>query len=169
MDWPLGAHGANRTGRLFTGDRSGDFLFAGLHRAGFANQPTSIRRDDGLQLKGAYIFAPCRCVPPDNRPLPVELQRCAAFFTRELAQLQKVRVVLALGAVAWEAFLAHAARKSIELPRPRPRFWHGAELVVGDWFLLGSYHVSQQNTQTGKLTEVMFDAVLRRARQLGAA
>lgn len=160
------AHGANRTGRYFTGDRSGEFLLAGLHRAGFSNQPRSDRRDDGLELTGAFISAPCRCAPPDNKPLPEELARCTPFFDRELAELP-IRVVLALGGIAWSATLAWIQRTGVALPSPRPVFGHGAELALpGVPVLLGSYHVSQQNTQTGRLTPAMFDAVTARARQL---
>lgn len=158
------AHGANRTGRMFTGDRSGDFLYAALHRAGLASQPASRRRDDGLVLRGAYITAACRCAPPGNRPLPDELARCAPFLDRELALLSGARVVLALGAIGWEAALAHLARTGLAVPRPRPRFGHGAEArIPGAPVLLGSYHPSQQNTQTGRLTPAMLDAVLARA------
>ena len=161
-----GAHGANRTGRMFTGDRSGDFLYAGLFRAGFASQPTSVSREDGLRLKRAFITAAARCAPPDNKPLPVELESCAPYPDRELALLRP-RVVLALGAIAWEAALGSFARGGVALPRPRPRFAHRAELALdGAPVLIGSYHVSQQNTQTGRLTEPMFDAVLARARAL---
>jgi uracil-DNA glycosylase family 4 len=147
------AHGANRTGRVFTGDRSGDFLHAALHRAGFANQPTSTTRDDGLALRDAYIVTSIRCAPPGNAPLPEELARCAPFLDQEIALLERVRVVLALGAIAWRAMLERH-------PRPRPPFAHGALVDLGGRWLLGSYHVSQQNTQTGKLTPAMFDAVL---------
>jgi len=163
-----GAHGANRTGRVFTGDRSGDFLYAALHRAGFASQPTSVARDDGLALRDAYIVTTIRCAPPDNAPAPDEIARCAPFLDRELALLPRVRVVLALGAIAWRAVLDHHARAGGSLPRPRPAFAHGARLELGDHdapLLLGSYHVSQQNTQTGKLTSAMFDAVLLDARR----
>ncbi len=160
------AHGANRTGRVFTGDRSGDFLFAGLHRAGFANQPRSEHREDGLALAGAFIAAPCRCAPPDNKPLPEELARCTPFLDRELALLP-VRVVLALGAIAWNAALAWLTRTGVDIPTPRPTFGHGTELVLpGAPVLLGCYHVSQQNTQTGRLTPAMFDDVMVRARLL---
>ncbi|WP_275424908.1 uracil-DNA glycosylase [Archangium violaceum] len=160
------AHGANRTGRVFTGDRSGDFLFAGLHRAGFANQPRSEHREDGLALKGAYIVAPCKCAPPDNKPLPEELARCTPFMDREMALLP-TRVVLALGAIAWSATLAWLERVGVDIPSPRPAFGHGAELALpGAPVLLGCYHVSQQNTQTGRLTPAMFDAVMGRAREL---
>jgi uracil-DNA glycosylase family 4 len=161
------AHGGNRTGRMFTGDRSGDFLFAALHRTGFANQPTSVRKDDGLRLAGAFMAAPVRCAPPANKPLPQELENCAAWFDRELALLPEVRVVLALGAIAWEAVLRHYARHGVATPKPRPAFGHGAEHALRpDLTLLGSYHVSQQNTNTGKLTEAMFDRVLKRAKAL---
>jgi uracil-DNA glycosylase family 4 len=159
-----GAHGANRTGRMFTGDRSGQFLYAALHRAGLANQPLSLARDDGLRLSGAYVTAPCRCAPPDNKPLPIELRRCSRFLDRELGLLSHTRVFLALGAIAWRALLQDLERRGTVPRRPRPSFGHGVELAIGDGrFVLGSYHVSQQNTQTGKLTEQMFDAVLRRA------
>ena len=162
-----GAHGANRTGRMFTGDGSGDFLYPALHRAGIAAQAESVARDDGQALEGAFITAACRCVPPDNRPTPEELARCAPFLDRELEALEEVRVVLALGAIAWEAVLAHVARKQGAPIRPKPRFAHGAELALpGGRTLLGSYHVSRQNTQTGRLTPEMFDAVLARAAEL---
>jgi uracil-DNA glycosylase len=160
------AHGANRTGRVFTGDRSGDFLFAGLHRAGFANQPRSEHREDGLALTGAFIAAPCRCAPPDNKPLLEELARCTPFLDRELALLP-VQVVLALGAIAWNAALAWLARTGVDIPTPRPTFGHGTELALPRApVLLGCYHVSQQNTQTGRLTPAMFDDVMARARVL---
>jgi uracil-DNA glycosylase family 4 len=164
-----GAHGANRTGRMFTGDRSGDFLFAALHRAGFANQPTSESRDDRLRLKGAFITAPVRCAPPDNRPTPEEFATCAHLLDAELALLTRARVFLALGALAWGAVLAHWERQGPPLPRPRPPFAHAARFHGPDarW-LLGAYHVSQQNTQTGRLTPGMFDAVLALARRLAS-
>jgi uracil-DNA glycosylase family 4 len=165
-----GAHGANRTGRMFTGDRSGDFLFAALHRAGLANRPESVWRDDGLRLTGVFITATIRCVPPANKPGPDEVARCAPFLDRELALLPQRRVVLALGAIAWAAWLAHVTRQAVVLPRPVPRFAHGAELYLPNVTpALGSYHVSQQNTQTGKLTPRMFDAILARARALAEA
>jgi uracil-DNA glycosylase family 4 len=162
------AHGANRTGRFFTGDRSGDFLFAALHRAGLANQPTSVSRDDGLALRDIFIVAALRCAPPMNHPLPDELRRCAPFLDQEFALLRRVRVVLALGAVAWAAYLAHCTRVGLRVPPPRPKFTHGGEVRIGEGspLLLGSFHVSQQNTQTGRLTTAMFDAILRRARSL---
>jgi uracil-DNA glycosylase family 4 len=162
------AHGANRTGRMFTGDRSGDFLFAAMHRAGLANQPNSTSRDDGLLLHDTYIVAALRCAPPDNRPAPGETERCARFLDEEAAMLPRVRVVLALGAIAWRAWLDHAARAGVPLPRPLPAFAHGAEAHAGKHLLLGSYHVSQQNTQTGRLTPAMFDAVLARAKEEAA-
>jgi uracil-DNA glycosylase family 4 len=156
-----GAHGANRTGRVFTGDRSGDFLYAALHRVGLASQPTSERRDDGLVLRGVYVTLAARCVPPDNRPLPEEVARCGGWLDRELAQLRP-RVVLALGAIAWGAFIDHMGRRGLVIPRPRPPFAHDAELVLeGAPALVGSYHVSQQNTQTGRLTSQAFDRTLR--------
>jgi uracil-DNA glycosylase family 4 len=159
-----GAHGANRTGRMFTGDGSGDFLHAALHRAGLASQATSRARDDGLALSGAYVTNACRCAPPGNRPTPDELARCAPFLARELAALRDAQVIVALGAIAWNAALAHLSREGAPLPRPRPRFGHGAELrVAGGPLLLGCYHPSRQNTQTGRLTPAMLDAVLARA------
>lgn len=158
------AHGANRTGRMFTGDASGDFLYAALYRAGMASQPWSRYREDGLALRGAFVTAACRCAPPQNRPSPEELERCAPFLDREAAALPEVRVVLCLGAVAWEAALGHLRRRGLELPRPRPRFGHGAEMALpGAPLLLASYHVSRQNTQTGRLTPAMLDKVLARA------
>lgn len=161
-----GAHGANRTGRVFTGDRSGDFLYAALHRAGFASQPTSTARDDGLVLDDAFVVVPVRCAPPGNAPRPDEIARCAHWLDEEVALLPRARVFLALGAIAWRAVLDHHARAGASLPRPRPAFGHGARFALGSRWLLGSYHVSQQNTQTGKLTPRMFDAVLAEARRL---
>jgi uracil-DNA glycosylase family 4 len=164
-----GAHGANRTGRIFTGDRSGDFLYAALHRAGLASQPTSVSREDGLTLDDTYIVCAVRCAPPDNAPAPDELARCAHFLDAEAALLPRVRVVLALGAVGWRAWLDHTSRLGHALPRPRPAFAHGARAEMpGGELLLGSYHVSQQNTQTGKLTPAMFDAVLFDAKRAAA-
>jgi uracil-DNA glycosylase family 4 len=163
------AHGANRTGRMFTGDRSGDFLFAALWRTGFANQPSSRSRDDGLTLTGVWITAAVRCAPPANRPTPAERERCASWSVRELALLGDVRVVLCLGAFAWDAALRllAAVEPSQRAPlRPRPKFGHGAELPGERYTLIGSYHPSQQNTFTGRLTEPMLDAVLERARGL---
>ena len=160
-----GAHGANRTGRVFTGDRSGDFLYAALHRAGLANQPTSERRDDGLELKDVWITLAARCVPPDNHPSPDETRRCGELWLDRELDMMKPRVVLALGAIAWHAYLDHAGRRNVQL-RPRPPFAHGARTDLPSpvsAVLLGSYHVSQQNTQTGRLTARMFDAILRQA------
>lgn len=158
-----GAHGANRTGRIFTGDRSGEFLYAALHRKGLASQPHSVARDDGMSLSDVFITCPVRCVPPDNRPSPAEIVACAPFFTRELSALHRARVLVALGSIGWKACLDHLARAGETIPRPRPPFAHAAEVKVGRFVLLGSYHVSQQNTQTGRLTPAMFDAVLGRA------
>ncbi|MGZ5957853.1 MAG: uracil-DNA glycosylase [Myxococcaceae bacterium] len=157
------AHGGNRTGRVFTGDRSGDFLYAALHRAGLANQARSESRDDGLLLRGVWVTLSARCAPPDNRPHPDELARCAPWLGREL-ELLRPRVVLALGAIAWAAVLGVLRARSVAVPRPAPRFAHGAELSLESApRLIGAYHVSQQNTQTGRLTPAMFDAVLARA------
>jgi uracil-DNA glycosylase len=155
--------GGNRTGRVFTGDRSGDFLFAALHRAGLASQPTSTRHDDGLQLRGAYVAAAVRCAPPDNKPLPDERDRCAPYLRRELALLGDLRVIVALGGFAWTAALRAVEATHGRLPRPLPRFGHGAEAPVGPYRILGTYHPSQQNTFTGRLTPAMLDDVLARA------
>jgi uracil-DNA glycosylase family 4 len=162
------AHGANRTGRVFTGDRSGDFLFAALHRTGFANQPTSRHAGDGLALHGAWITAAVRCAPPANKPTPQERDRCLPFAVRELAALAEVRVIVCLGAFAWDAALRLVAAAGVAVPRPRPRFGHGVELALGADapLLLGCFHPSQQNTFTGKLTPAMLDDVLLRAREL---
>ena len=155
------AHGGNRTGRVFTGDRSGDWLFAALFRAGLANQPTSVAVDDGLELDGAYISAAVRCAPPQNKPTPQERDTCLPFLRRELALLGDVRVVLVLGQFAYQVM---AGELGI---RPRPRFGHGLEVTAPDGrVLLCSYHPSQQNTFTGTLTEPMFDAVFARALEL---
>jgi uracil-DNA glycosylase family 4 len=170
------AHGANRTGRMFTGDRSGDFLFAALHRCDFANQPRSSGAQDGLRLSGAWITAAVRCAPPANRPTPAERDTCLPWTVRELELLADVRVVLCLGAFAWTAALVllgalgerTARGEPLGALRPRPRFAHGAELAAGRYTMLGCFHPSQQNTFTGKLTEPMIDAVLRRARELAA-
>jgi len=158
------AHGANRTGRIFTGDRSGDFLFAGLHRAGLANQPTSVHRGDGLTLHGCRVAAAVRCAPPANRPTPVERDTCRPYLRREFALSPGARVVLALGGLAWDASL-----RVLEPPRPWPRFGHGAEARIGERILLGCYHPSQQNTFTGRMTPAMLDEVLGRARALAGA
>lgn len=160
------AHGGNRTGRVFTGDRSGDWLFASLYRCGFANQPTSVHRKDGLKLKDCYITAAVKCAPPQNKPAPIERDRCFPYLLAELDLLPDVEVVVALGSFGWDAALrAHVGRGG-EMPRPKPRFGHAAEVYLGSWVLLGSYHPSQQNTFTGKLTEPMTDAIFKRARAL---
>ena len=153
------AHGANRTGRMFTGDRSGDFLYAALHRAGYASQPTSVARGDGLELRDCFITAPVKCAPPANKPLPSERDNCAPWLDAELAALERAHVMLCLGAIGW-----NAALRAVGAPRPQPRFAHGAETQSGRWTLLASFHVSQQNTFTGRLTPGMLDAVLARAR-----
>ena len=155
------AHGGNRTGRVFTGDRSGDWLFASMHRAGFANQPTSVHRDDGLRLDDAFVGAAVRCAPPANKPLPSERDNCLPYAAEEL-ELLRPAVIVCLGAFAWDA-----ACRLLGL-RPKPRFGHAAEHAPpgGGPVLLGSFHPSQQNTFTGKLTEEMMDAVFRRAREL---
>ena len=157
------AHGGNRTGRIFTGDRSGDFLFASLYRCGLANQATSTGRDDGLALSDAYVTAVNRCAPPGNKPTPEERDRCLPFLARELDALERVRVVVALGAYAWDGALRALAASRAASPSPKPRFGHAAEATVGAVVLLGCFHPSQQNTFTGKLTPDMLDGVLRRA------
>jgi uracil-DNA glycosylase family 4 len=157
------AHGGNRTGRVFTGDRSGDWLFAALHRAGYANQPTSARRGDGLRLTDCYVGACVRCAPPDNKPTPDERDACLPYLVAELRLLSRVRVLLCLGGFAWDGAL-RALRATGHAAERKPTFGHGAEAVVGPFTLLGSYHPSQQNTFTGRLTASMMDAVLRRAR-----
>ena len=160
------AHGGNRTGRIFTGDRSGDFLFASLHRAGFANRPTSTSIDDGLSLKGAYVAAVNRCAPPGNRPTPEERDACLPFLERELAAMHELRVIVPLGAFAWEGAIRSIVALGHETPRPKPRFGHEAEARLGPYRLIGSFHPSQQNTFTGKLTPEMLDAVFLKARTL---
>ncbi|HLM30590.1 MAG TPA: uracil-DNA glycosylase [Solirubrobacterales bacterium] len=160
------AHGGNRTGRMFTGDRSGEWLYGALHRAGLANQPTYERTDDGLRLIGAYLTAVVRSAPPANKPTPVERDNCLPFLVEELALLEDVRVIVALGAFAWDGALRVLAANGHSAPRPRPRFGHAAEAAIGPYVLLGSYHPSQQNTFTGKLTRDMLDAVFARAREL---
>jgi uracil-DNA glycosylase family 4 len=162
------AHGGNRTGRMFTGDRSGDWLYAALHRAGYANRPRSERRDDGLRLSGAYVTAVVRCAPPANRPTPGERDNCLPYLVRELALLDRCRTIVALGAFGWDGALRAVRALGGEVPRPKPRFAHGAEARAGRWALLGCYHPSQQNTFTGRLTEPMLDAVLARASELAA-
>jgi uracil-DNA glycosylase family 4 len=156
------AHGANRTGRIFTGDRSGDFLFAGLYRAGLANQPVARHRDDGLRLTGAWITAAVRCAPPANKPTPAERDTCIGTWARPELALLPATVLLCLGAFAWDA----ALRLLDAPPRPKPRFAHGAEYDAGRWAMLGCFHPSQQNTFTGVLTPDMLDDVLERAKAL---
>jgi uracil-DNA glycosylase family 4 len=158
------AHGGNRTGRVFTGDRSGDWLYAALHRAGFANQPASVRRGDGLALSGAYVSCVVRCAPPGNKPTPKERDRCVRYLVQELALLTGVRAIVALGGFAWDGVLLAAAQLGHAIPRPKPKFGHAAEARLGPWQLVASYHVSQQNTFTGRLTEPMLDRVFARAR-----
>jgi len=163
------AHGGNRTGRIFTGDRSGDFLFAGLARCGIANQPTSTHRGDGLRLHDVWVTAAVRCAPPANRPTTAERDACLPWSARELQLLDRARVILCLGAFAWDAALRLSAAldgAGASQRRPRPRFGHGAESASGRFSLLGCYHPSQQNTFTGRLTEEMMDAILLRLREL---
>jgi uracil-DNA glycosylase family 4 len=160
------AHGANRTGRMFTGDRSGEWLYGALHRAGLANQPTSTDAGDGLRLEGAYVTAVVRCAPPANRPTPTERDTCLSYLVEELPLLARGRVVLALGAFSWDGVLRALGALGHDPGRPRPRFGHAAEARVGPYSLIGSYHPSQQNTFTGRLTREMLDAVLARAREL---
>ncbi|WP_315095390.1 uracil-DNA glycosylase [uncultured Cellulomonas sp.] len=166
------AHGANRTGRMFTGDRSGDFLFAAMHRTGFANQATSTAADDGLTLTDVRVTAPVRCAPPANDPTLEERRTCGPYLGRELS-LIRPRVIVVLGAFGWQALLTTLAEQGWHVPRPRPRFGHGVELTLhgpggAEVVLLGCFHVSQQNTFTGKLTPDMLDAVLIRARALSS-
>ena len=160
------AHGGNRTGRVFTGDRSGDFLYAALHRAGLANQPQAVSRDDGLKLRDVYIGAVGRCAPPANKPTPQELANCQSWLDLELAALRNVRVIVALGGIAFSGALALLHRSGETIPKPRPAFAHGGEVSIGQRTLLGCYHVSQQNTFTGRLTEAMIDRVLERAKEV---
>ncbi|HTY77888.1 MAG TPA: uracil-DNA glycosylase [Candidatus Bathyarchaeia archaeon] len=161
------AHGGNRTGRMFTGDRSGDWLFRALHEAGLANQPTSVHAADGLRLTGAFITAALRCAPPANKPLPAELARCQPYLLEELALLTKARVVVALGKIGWDAYLRARRAAGLALPRPLPRFGHAARAPMPDGtILLGCFHPSQQNTFTGKLTRPMLRRVFLTARRL---
>jgi uracil-DNA glycosylase family 4 len=160
------AHGGNRTGRIFTGDASGDFLFAALHAAGFANQARSASRDDGLALSGVLVTAAARCAPPGNRPTPAEFDRCRPYLVREIAALPRLRVVVALGGLAFDRTLKAFRSAGLEIPSPRPQFAHGSEARIGPYALLGAYHPSQQNTFTGRLTRPMLERVFRRARAL---
>lgn len=161
------AHGANRTGRMFTGDRSGDFLYAALHRAGLANQPTSVSRDDGLIIKDVYISAALRCAPPANKPTPQQLANCASHLIDDINTIQPA-VILCLGSIAWNAALTTIAACGFAIPTPKPKFAHAAEINLTKATLLGCYHVSQQNTFTGRLTEPMIDEVLTRAKALAS-
>ena len=156
------AHGGNRTGRMFTGDRSGDFLYAALHRAGFANQPTSVSSGDGLQLRDVYIAAAARCAPPDNKPTPGELDNCRPYLVEELRLLKDVRAIVALGKVAFDNVLRAI---DVPLPTPRPAFKHGATYRVGPYTVIASYHPSQRNTSTGLLTRPMFDRIFKLAQK----
>lgn len=164
------AHGANRTGRMFTGDRSGEWLYRALWRAGFASRPTSVHRGDGLRLLDCFVTAPVRCAPPANQPTTEERDACAPWLEAELGLLPNVKVLVALGSFAWTQALRVLASRGTPIPRPRPRFGHGAEAALdGGTVLLGSYHPSQQNTFTGTLTEDMFDAIWARARELASS
>lgn len=160
------AHGGNRTGRIFTGDRSGDWLYRALYRAGFASQPASRSRDDGLELHDCYVTAAVRCAPPENRPSRAEFARCQGYLEQELRLLRNVKVVVALGGAAWEAILRAWRATGHEVPRRRPTFRHGASLEIAPAILVGSYHPSQRNTSTGLLTEAMFDAIFQQAQSL---
>lgn len=159
------AHGANRTGRMFTGDRSGDFLYAGLHRMGLANQPQSTHCDDGLELNGVYITAACRCAPPANKPTPMQLSNCSNYLINEI-EILKPKVIICLGMVGWNAVLSAVRQIGNALPRPKPKFTHGGVCVLDITTMLGCYHVSQQNTFTGRLTQDMLDEVLKNALKL---
>ena len=163
------AHGANRTGRMFTGDRSGDWLYAAMHRAGLASQPESVSAGDGLRLRGAYVSAVVRCAPPANKPATEERNECVPYLVRELRLLERVRAIVCLGSFAWDGTLLALRAGGFEVPRPKPRFGHLAEAQVGPYALLGSYHPSQQNTFTGKLTVEMLDAAFARAKELSGA
>lgn len=162
------AHGANRTGRMFTGDRSGDFLYAALHRQGMASQAESTHREDGLELSDVYITAALRCAPPGNRPTAEQLDNCRPYLVQEITLLRP-RVIICLGQIGWNATLAAMGDTGHAIPRPRPKFAHGAEAAIGPIRLLGCYHVSQQNTFTGRLTEPMLDDVLSRAAGIAGA
>lgn len=159
------AHGGNRTGRVFTGDRSGDWLYGALHGAGFANQPTSVHKDDGLKLSDCYITAAVHCAPPDNKPLPEEFLACRPYLLQELTLLKNVRVVIALGQIAFAAYLTARKELQLSVPTPAPRFGHGKQYLLDGVTLIGSYHPSQQNTFTGRLTCEMFQSVFQQARQ----
>jgi len=159
------AHGGNRTGRIFTGDRSGDWLYGALHAAGFANQPESTDRNDGLKLTDCYITAAIRCAPPENKPSRVEFERCRPYLVEELKLFGSLRVVIALGKIAFDSFLAAHQQNGGAVPKPRPRFGHGASIVLPNGLtLICSYHPSQQNTFTGKLTRPMFHSIFEKAK-----
>jgi uracil-DNA glycosylase family 4 len=160
------AHGGNRVGRVFTGDRSADWLYAALHRGGLANQPVSVSLDDGLELSDCWVNAVVRCAPPDNKPTTEERDRCIPYLERELELLTEARVLIALGSFAWDGILRALRGLGHPTPRPKPRFGHGVEAEVGPYTLIGSYHPSQQNTFTGRLTEEMLDDVIVRAREI---
>jgi len=160
------ANGGNRTGRVFTGDPSGDWLYASLHRTGFANQPTSTSRDDGLALTGAWVTAAVKCAPPANKPLVSERDNCLPWFERELELLDRAVLFVALGQFAWDAVIRSIRALGGEIPRPKPRFGHGTLTTVGRYRMLGSFHPSQRNTFTGRLTEAMTDGIFERARLL---
>ena len=165
-----GAHGSNRTGRPFTGDASGKFMYPVLHEVGFASQPTALDREDGLELKDAYITAAVRCAPPDNKPLPEEIRNCASYLDREIAALQKLKVVVALGRIAFEAYLNHVQRHGQIKSKKEFVFGHGVQYAMPDGkILLASYHPSNQNTQTGKLTRAMFSEVFQEAARLASS
>jgi uracil-DNA glycosylase family 4 len=163
------AHGGNRTGRIFTGDASGDFLWAAMHVVGLADRPTSRRAEDGLTLAGAYVTAAVRCAPPENKPTVEERDNCAPYLVRELAALDRVRVIVPLGRFGWDAALRTAAALGHRIPSPRPAFGHGAEAPIGPYRFIGSFHPSQQNTFTGRLTPPMLIDVLRRAKVAATA
>ena len=163
------AHGGNRTGRMFTGDRSGDFLYAALHRAGFANQPIATSRADGLQLISVYIAAAGRCAPPDNKPTREELSNCRLYLIEELRLLKQARVIVALGKIAFDNVLLALADRGSGIPKPRPAFAHEAVYQIDRYTLIASYHPSQRNTQTGLLTPPMFDRIFRRVQHILSA
>lgn len=160
-----GAHGSNRTGRMFTGDGSGDFLTPALFRAGFANQPTSVHKDDGLQLIDLYMVASAHCAPPDNKPTPQEIANCRPYFIQHMQLLANAQVILALGKIAFDNTLVTLAQMGIEIPTPRPTFAHGAQYRIGLYTLIATYHPSRQNTQTRRLTPEMFDEIFKQVKR----
>ncbi len=161
-----GANGSNRTGRMFTGDRSGDWLYAALHRAGLASQPKAVGKSDGLDLRNCWITAVVRCAPPANKPTPAERDECLPWLERELLLLDRARVIVCLGSFAWDGAIRSLRQMDLEIPRPKPRFGHGSRATVGDYEMLGCFHPSQQNTFTGKLTEPMLDSIFAEAIEL---